>query len=149
MTTAPETQAEATASPNGDLPPIREALVAQAERVHQEILHERDTLRARLLDADTAIAGLKAQLSVAELTASQLQNRMDSTMAVRDEAVARRAAVEAILASMMAIGRAFQIENTPLVRETTEEEAYAENLSRDSAVVFNYPDVTDGKGGRK
>jgi len=133
-------------APNGDLPPVREALVAQAERVHQEILHERDLLRRSLSDAETAIAGLKAQLQIAELTASQLQNRMDSTMAVRDEAVARRAAVEAILASMMAIGRAFQIENTPLVREIAEDEAYADILSRDHDPALN---LHSNDGGRK
>jgi len=124
---------------NGDLPPVRENLVAQAERVHQEILHDRDMLRAKLSEANTTIDGLKAQLSVSELEASQLRNRADNSVAIVNEAIARRAAVEAVLASMMAIGRAFQIENTPLVRETTEEDAYAENLNRDYA-----PDHSDG-----
>ena len=106
---------------NGDLPPARVAVIDQAQRIHQEVAHQRDMLLRREADLMTEIAGLKAQLSIAELTASQLQNRMDSTTAVRDEAVARKVEAETVLGSMMAIGRAYQIQNEPLVRETQQD----------------------------
>jgi len=111
-----------TAPTNGELPAVRESLVAQAERVHQEILHDRDTIRRLLSERDTTISGLKAQLEVAELAMSQMANRTADMMAARDEAVARRAEVETVLGSMMAIGRAFRIQNEPLIKEVNDEE---------------------------
>jgi hypothetical protein len=105
-----------------ELPPAREAVIDQAHRLHQEVAHQRDLLLRREADLMTEIAGLKAQLSVAELTASQLQSKMDITLSIRDEAVARRASVEAVLRSMLAIGRAFEIQNEPLIKEVNDEE---------------------------
>ena len=104
---------------NGNsLPAPREAIIEQAHRLHQEVAHERDTLRKQLSDALTVIKGLEAQLAVAELESSQQRSRTESAMSVRDEAVGRRASVEAVLQSMMAIGRSFIIQNEPLVRAT-------------------------------
>ena len=108
---------------NVELPPAREAVIDQAHRLHQEVAHERDTLRRREADLMTEIAGLKAQLEIAELTASQLQSKMDTTTAIRDEAVARRAEVETVLKSVMALLRAFQIANEPLIKEADNEDA--------------------------
>ena len=89
---------DVTATPtNGDLPPMRVAVIDQAQRLHQEVAHQRDMLLKREAELMTEVAGLKAQLGIAELTASQLQSKMDSTMTIRDEAVARRAEVEAVL----------------------------------------------------
>lgn len=105
------------------LPPAREAVIDQAHRLHQEVSHERDTLRLRVADLMTEIAGLKAQLQIAELSVSQLQNKMDSTMSIRDDAVTRRAEVETVLSAMMALGRAFQIQNEPLIKEADDAEA--------------------------
>ena len=107
---------------NGDLPAVREAIVEQGLRISQETAAERDALRLRVADLMTEIAGLKAQLEIAELTASQLQSKMDSTMAIRDEAVVRRAEVETVLSAMMALGRAFQIVNEPLIKEVEDDE---------------------------
>jgi chromosome segregation ATPase len=108
---------------NVELPPAREAVIDQAHRLHQEVAHQRDMLLKREAELMTEIAGLKAQLEIAELTASQLQSKMDTTTAIRDEAVARRAAVETVLSSMMALGRAFQIANEPLIKEADHEDA--------------------------
>jgi len=108
--------------PNGELPAVREAIVEQGLRISQETAAERDMLRRREADLMTEIAGLKAQLSIAELTASQLQSKMDAANAVRDEAVVRRAEVETVLSAMMALGRAFQIQNEPLIKEVKDEE---------------------------
>ena len=108
-----------------ELPPAREAIIDQAHRLHQEVAHQRDMLLREVSECRTEIAGLKAQLQIAELTASQLQSRMDAAGSVRDEAVGRRAEVEAVLGSMMAIGRAFQIANEPLIKEAVHAEAPA------------------------
>lgn len=105
-----------------ELPPAREAVIDQAHRLHQEVAHQRDLLLRREADLMTEIAGLKAQLSVAELTASQLQSKMDSTNGIRDEAVARRAELEAVLRTIQATLRAFGITNEPLIKEVNDEE---------------------------
>ena len=113
-----------TTNGNG-LPPAREAIIDQAHRLHQEVAHHRDMLLREVSECRTEIAGLKAQLQIAELTASQLQSRMDAAASVRDEAVARRASVEAVLQSIMALGRAFDIQNEPLIKEVADAEAPA------------------------
>ena len=106
---------------NGDLPAAREAIIEQAQRVHQEVSHQRDMLIKREGELMVEVAGLKAQLSVAELSASQMQSKADSAMSVRDEAVARRAEVETVLKSVMALLRTFQIDNVPLIKEVADE----------------------------
>jgi ATP/maltotriose-dependent transcriptional regulator MalT len=111
---------------NGELPPVRESLVAQAERVHQEMLHERDALRRLLSERDTRIAGLEAQLQIAELNVSQMQSRIESSTSITNDAVARRAQVETVLASIMALGRAFNIQNQPLIHATEQESGHVE-----------------------
>ena len=137
---------------NGNsLPPAREAVIDQAHRLHQEVAHERDLLRLKVGDLMTEIAGLEAQLQIAELTASQLQISDGQHICLsRDEAVARRAECEAVLRSIMSIGRAFRIDNEPLIRETTEDEAYAENLAREDASgvssLYSTPSMSDGDG---
>jgi hypothetical protein len=108
---------------NGDLPPIREAIIEQGLRLSQEVAAERDSLRLLLAQRDTTIAGLKAQLDVAELDASRLRNRAESLMAVRDEAIAERAIFEALFISFQSLLRAFKIPGAPLIREATEDES--------------------------
>ena len=136
---------------NGDLPAAREAVIEQAHRLHQEVAHERDTLRIRVAELSTKISGLEAQLAIAELEASQQRSRTETAMTVRDEAVARRASVEAVLSSMLAIGRAFEIQNEPLVRPS----ANQENINAQFEAAFNRnaarnpDDGSAGNGGRE
>lgn len=111
---------------NGNgLPPAREAIIDQAHRLHQEVAHHRDMLLREVSECRTEIAGLKAQLQIAELAASQLQSRSDAAGSVRDDAVRREAEVRAVLGAMLAIGRAFEIENQPLIREVADAKAPA------------------------
>jgi ABC-type phosphate transport system auxiliary subunit len=118
-----------------ELPPAREAVIDQAHRLHQEVAHQRDLLLRREADLMTEIAGLKAQLSVAELTASQLQSKMDSTNGIRDEAVARRAELEAVLRTIQATLRAFGITNEPLIKEVNDEEIASPPAARVSSDI--------------
>lgn len=98
-----------------DLPPAREAVVEQGLRIQQATAAERDRLERLLAERDTRIAELKAMLEVAEVAVTQLESRVASSTLVRDEAVARRAEVETVLASMLALGRAFSIQSNPLI----------------------------------
>jgi hypothetical protein len=107
---------EGQTSTNGNLPPAREALIVQAERIHQEIAHDRDMLRKTLAERDTTIAGLKAMLEVSELHNTQLESRANTAMLVRDEKVAEAEQSKAVLRSIAAQLRAFDIEAEPLVR---------------------------------
>jgi septal ring factor EnvC (AmiA/AmiB activator) len=98
------------------LPPAREAVIEQGNRVYQEVAHERDQLARKVAAQASDIAGYKVAL---EAQASQLANadsRIAEMTITRDEAVARRAEVETVLESMLAMGRAFRIGSTPLVR---------------------------------
>ena len=117
---------------NGDLPPAREAVIEQAHRLHQEVAHERDELRKRVAELMTEIAGLKAQLQIAELNVAQLENKAASAMATKDEAVARQVNVESVLRSIMALGRAFNVQNEPLIKETSE---YADQTPVDRGIA--------------
>ena len=90
-------------------------------------------LAKQTLDRDEAVAeamrlkaeatGLKVTIDALEAQLANAQSKTKTAELIRDEAVARRAAVEAVLGSMMAIGRAFQIQNEPLVREIPEAES--------------------------
>jgi len=104
------------------LPPVREDIITQAHRLHQEVAHERDMLRLRVSDLLTEISGLKAQLEIAELEASQLRSKAESALSVRDEAVAERAVYETLFISVQAQLRAFRIPAAPLIKELGGEE---------------------------
>jgi hypothetical protein len=105
---------------NGNLPPAREALVAQAERIHQEISHERDELRKLVIELRTKIAGLEAMLNVAELNNTQLESRVNTALALRDQKIAEAEQSKAVLRSIGAQLRAFDVEAEPLVRTKPE-----------------------------
>lgn len=104
------------------LPPAREAIIDQAHRLHQEVAHERDQLRLKVADLQTEIAGLEAQLKIAELAVSQCQNKAESALSVRDDAVAERAVYETLFISLQAQLRAFRIPAAPLIKERNDEE---------------------------
>ena len=103
-----------------ELPPAREAIIDQAQRIHQEVAHERDMLRRELAEAQTSIAGYKVALEAHASNDAQRDSRMAELQAERDGAVARRVQVETVVESLNAILRAFMIEHTPLVRTTEE-----------------------------
>jgi len=99
-----------------ELPPAREAIIEQAQRIHQELSHERDTLAREVWSLKNDVAGYKVALEAHASNEAQRESRMAELQAQRDEAVARRAQVETVVESVNAILRAFLIEHTPLVR---------------------------------
>jgi chromosome segregation ATPase len=100
----------------GNLPAEREAVIEQAQRVYQTVAHERDTLQRRLNDALSDIAGYKVALEAHASQQAMRDSHMASLQAERDDAVARRASLEAVLASILAVLRTFQIEHEPMVK---------------------------------
>lgn len=103
------------------LPPAREAVIEQAQRVHQELAHERDMLAREVWALKNDVAGYKVALEAHASNEAQRESRMADLQAERDEAVARRAQVETVVESVNAILRAFLIEHTPLVRAVNTE----------------------------
>jgi len=118
-----------------ELPPPREAIVEQGLRIQQETAAARDRLERALSERDTEIAGLKAMLEVADVTITQLESRVATSTLVRDEAVARRAEVETVLASMLALGRAFSIQSNPLITGNGDQHADISAMSKNDRLV--------------
>jgi len=99
---------------NGNgLPPTREAVVEQGLRIQQETAAERDHLRREVSGLRSDIAGYKVAVEALQAQLAEADSRVASSTAVRDEAVRRAAEVETVLASMLALGRAFSIKHQP------------------------------------
>ena len=85
-----------------------------------ETAAERDALRDEVTASKATSPRTSVALEAKDAQMADMESRVNTMMLERDEAVARRAEVETVLGSMMALGRAFQIENAPLVRERDE-----------------------------
>ena len=105
-----------------DLPPPREAIVEQGLRIQQETAAERDMLRREVSGLRSDISGFKVAIEALQAQLADADSRVQSMTMVRDEAVRRQAEVEAVLGSMLAIGRAFEIQSQPLIRERRDED---------------------------
>jgi chromosome segregation ATPase len=90
----------------------------QVDDLQRQVANAHDQI-ARL---DTQIESLKEVVSIYESQARHYQRE-------RDQAVADRAVYESLFASFQAMLRAFKIPTTPLVREQSEEEAFAGRLA--------------------
>jgi len=95
------------------LPPTREAVVEQGLRIQQETAAERDALRREVAQLHSDIAAYKVALEAQSAQLTQADSRVETMTATRDEAVRRAAEVETVLASMLALGRAFSIKHQP------------------------------------
>lgn len=113
---------------NGNgLPPTREAIIEQGLRIQQETAAERDDLRREVAQLKSDIAAYKVAVEAMTMQLAQADSRVATLQLTTDQAVARRAAVETVLEGMLALGRAFQIGNVPLVRAAAPEADDAEN----------------------
>jgi len=95
------------------LPPTREAVVEQGLRIQQETAAERDELRRMLAQRDSDIAAYKVAVEAMSAQLAQADSRVEAATLTRDDAVRRAAEVETVLASMLALGRAFSIKHQP------------------------------------
>lgn len=96
-----------------ELPPPREAIVEQGLRIQQSTAAERDELRREVDQLRADIAGYKVALEAQASQLIQADSRVEHMVIQRDEAVRRAAEVETVLASMLALGRAFSIRHQP------------------------------------
>jgi DNA-binding transcriptional MerR regulator len=103
------------------LPPAREAVVEQGNRLYQEVAHERDMLRRELSDAQTTIAGYKVALEAHASKDAMNDSRIMELQIKTDNAVGRRAELETILQSIQALLRTFLIGHEPLIQSRTED----------------------------
>jgi len=99
---------------NGNgLPPTREAIIEQGLRIQQETAAERDELRREVAQLRSDIAAHKVAIEAMTVQLTQADSRVEAMTLTRDDAVRRRAEVETVLASMLALGRAFSIKHQP------------------------------------
>jgi hypothetical protein len=103
------------------LPPAREAVVEQGNRLYQEVAHERDVLRRELADAQTTIAGYKVAREAEASQRTQMESRMMEMQITRDNEVGRRAELETVLETIFATLRTFRIGNKPLIQSRAED----------------------------
>ena len=123
MTSMDHVQSALAEKPNGsDLPASRQAAVEQGLATFHEIAADRDALREQVHQLQSSLAMHKVTIEAQAAQMADMESRVSTMMIVRDEAVARRAVVETVLESMMALGRTFQIQNAPLVRPRSNDE---------------------------
>lgn len=114
-----------------ELPPTREAVVEQGLRIQQETAAERDQLRRELAAERNTNAGLKVALEAMQAQLNEAYSRIETQQITTDDAVRRKAEVETVLASMLALGRAFSIRSEPLITGTGD---YADSTPRDRGI---------------
>jgi uncharacterized protein YhaN len=115
-----------TEKANGnDLPASRQAAVEQGLALYHETAADRDALREQVRQMQSQIAAYKVALEAKDAQTADMESRVNTMMIVRDEAVSRRVEVETILETIMAVGRAFQIQNAPLVKPRNDEDEVA------------------------
>lgn len=106
-------QTGATGITPQELPPTREAVVEQGLRIQQETAAERDQLRRELAAERSTNAGFKVALEAMQAQLTEAYSRVETQQITTDQAVRRAAEVETVLASMLALGRAFSIKHQP------------------------------------
>jgi hypothetical protein len=121
------------------LPPTREAVVEQGLRIQQETAAERDELRRMLAQRDSDIAAYKVAVEAMSAQLAQADSRVEAATLTRDDAVRRAAEVETVLASMLALGRAFSIKHQPHI---TGDGDHADLVQRPDAAEYR-PNIRD------
>ena len=119
------------------LPPTREAVVEQGLRIQQETAAERDLLRREAAGLKADIGGYKVMVEALQSQVEHAESRAQSMVLERDEAVRRQAEVETVLASMLALGRAFQIKSAPLITGNGDREDISTMSANDRAVYLS------------
>ena len=112
-------------STNLELPAAREAVIEQAQRVYQEVAHERDQLLREVGSLRSDIAGYKVALEANASYIAQMESRMADALLVRDEAVRQCAEVRTVLHNIMTIGQPYlhsQLPVTPVEGQADDRE---------------------------
>ena len=99
-----------------DLPASRQAAVEQGLALYHETAADRDALREQVRQMQSQIAAYKVALEAQSTQVADMESRVNTMMAVRDEAVARCVEVQTVLEAIMGLGRTFQIKNAPVIK---------------------------------
>ena len=89
----------------------------------QAIRRNATSFAAEVLRLKTEMAGYKVALEAKDAQIAEIESRMQTAYAVRDEAVALREKYLAVCMSVNALMHTFEIPNAPLVRNIPEDEA--------------------------
>ena len=89
------------------LPAAREAVIEQAQRVYQEVAHERDQLLRKVAELQSDIAGYKVAVEAQSSQLAAMESRVQEMTLVRDQAVMQWAEVRTVLNSIMVIGQPY------------------------------------------
>ena len=108
-----------TDTTNGNGPSPRALEIAQYIDGHKA---ERDSFAAEVMRLKTEMAGYKVALEAKDAQIAEIESRMQTAYAVRDEAVALREKYLAVCMSVNALMHTFEIPNAPLVREIPTDE---------------------------
>jgi hypothetical protein len=84
---------------------------------------ERDEATTEALRLKAQSTGLLTKIDVLEAQLANETSKTKTAELIRDEAVARRAELEAVLKSVQSVLRAFHITHEPLVREIPEKDS--------------------------
>jgi len=106
---------------NVALPESREMAVRQAATYYQEAAQEIDNLKRDLAASRSEIAAHKVCVEAQASQITELESRAATYRAERDQAVTDMATYRAILISIQAQLRAFNIDHEPLVRGAGDE----------------------------
>jgi hypothetical protein len=109
---------EVSKQPNGktQLPESQEIAIRQGLTAHHELVAERNALAREAFDLKASVAAHKVASEAQQSLNAELESRMATVRAERDQAVADMATFRAILISIQAQLRAFAIDNEPMVR---------------------------------
>ena len=109
---------EVSKQPNGktQLPESQEIAIRQGLTAHHELVAERNALARELYQSKAEVAAHKVASEAQQSLNAELESRMATVRAERDQAVADMATFRAILISIQAQLRAFAIDNEPMVR---------------------------------
>jgi len=104
------------------LPADRKAAVEAGLAHYQLVSAERDKLMGEIAHLRSDMAALKVVAEAQKSQMTDMESRMASMTAVRDQAVAERAKYETLFVSFQAMLRAFKVPAAPLIREIEDNE---------------------------
>lgn len=81
---------------------------------------ERDEATTEAMRLKAQATGLFTKIEVLEAQLADAESKQKTAELIRDQAVARRAELETVLASVLSLLRTFQIQHEPLLREPDE-----------------------------
>jgi chromosome segregation ATPase len=99
-----------------DLPENRKAAVAHGLAQYQRLAAQADEMADEIARLKVEMAGLKVVCEAQRSQLNESESRLQSAYAVRDQAVDQRAVYESLFTSLLAMLRAHNVPNAPLVR---------------------------------